>query len=149
MATGKRAFQKGTAIDTLSAILHEEPKPVAEISPEAPTPLRWIVERCLAKKSRQRYSSTDDLARDLATLRDHLTEAVATRAIAAPGRRSRALGLTLAVVAALVAGALAGRRVWKEPRSLTPTFQALTFRRGSIWSASLSPDGNTIVYSAS
>src|SRR5262245_3341390 len=90
MATGKRAFQKGTAIDTLAALLHEEPKPVAEIRPEAPTPLRWIVERCLAKESRQRYSSTDDLARDLATLRDHLTEAVATRAIAAPGRRSRA-----------------------------------------------------------
>src|SRR6266498_2041841 len=49
MATGKRAFQKGTAIDTLSAILHEEPKPVAEINPQAPAPLRWIVERCLAK----------------------------------------------------------------------------------------------------
>ena len=26
MATGKRAFQKGTAVDTLSAILHEEPE---------------------------------------------------------------------------------------------------------------------------
>src|SRR5262249_4765894 len=52
MATGKRAFQKGTAIDTLSAILHEEPKALAEISPEAPTPLRWIVERCLSKEPR-------------------------------------------------------------------------------------------------
>ena len=37
----------------------------------------WIVERCLAKEPRQRYSSTDDLARDLATLRDHLSEATA------------------------------------------------------------------------
>src|SRR5262245_51475579 len=149
MATGKRAFQKGTAIDTLSAILHEDPKPVAEISPEAPAPLRWIVDRCLSKETRQRYSSTDDLARDLATLRDHLTEAVTAGAIAAPRRRSRALGLTLAVVAALVAGALAGRRLWKQTPPLNPSFQALTFRRGSIWSASFSPDGNTIVYSAS
>src|SRR6266498_1448995 len=49
MATGKRAFLKKTGIDTLSAILHEEPKPVAEINPQAPAPLRWIVERCLAK----------------------------------------------------------------------------------------------------
>src|SRR6266540_4312092 len=40
MATGKRAFQKGTAVDTLSAILHEDPKPVAQINPEAPAPLR-------------------------------------------------------------------------------------------------------------
>src|SRR5262249_54482297 len=30
LATGKRAFQKGTAVDTLSAILHEEPKSLAQ-----------------------------------------------------------------------------------------------------------------------
>src|SRR5580765_3743847 len=40
MATGKRAFQKGTAVDTLSALLHEEPKPLVETNPEAPAPLR-------------------------------------------------------------------------------------------------------------
>src|SRR5262247_1573455 len=55
MATGKRAFQKGTAVDTLSAILHEEPKPLSVVSPEAPVPLRWIVERCLAKDPEERY----------------------------------------------------------------------------------------------
>src|SRR5207237_6941717 len=42
MATGKRAFQRRTAVDTLSAILNEEPKPIAEINPQAPAPLRWI-----------------------------------------------------------------------------------------------------------
>src|SRR6266498_2415928 len=150
MATGKRAFQKKTAVDTMSAILNEEPEPVAVVNPQAPTPLRWIVERCLAKESRQRYSSTDDLARDLATLRDHLTEAVTAGAIVAPAHRPRrALGLTLATVAVLAAGAFAGRRLWKESPPLTPTFQALTFRRGSIFSAKFSPDGNTIVFSAS
>src|SRR6266542_3247209 len=70
MATGKRAFQKGTAIDTLSAILHEDPRPVAEINPEAPAPLRWIVERALAKDPEDRYGTTKDLARELATVRD-------------------------------------------------------------------------------
>ena len=34
--------------------------------PEAPAPLRWIVERCLAKDPEERYASTRDLARDLA-----------------------------------------------------------------------------------
>src|SRR5215813_9406424 len=66
MATGKRAFQKATAVDTLSAILHEEPKPIAETSPGAPAPLRWIVERCLAKDPEGRYAATKDLTRDLA-----------------------------------------------------------------------------------
>jgi predicted Ser/Thr protein kinase len=150
LATGKRAFQKKTAVDTLSAILNEEPEPIGALNPQAPTPLRWIVERCLSKEPRQRYSSTEDLARDLATLRDHLTEAVTARAVAAPAHRSRrALGLTLATAAVLAAGALTGRRLWKPTPPLTPTFQALTFRRGSMGSARFSPDGNTIVYSAS
>src|SRR5262249_5853671 len=35
MATGKRAFLKGTAVDTLSAILKEDPTPISETSPES------------------------------------------------------------------------------------------------------------------
>ena len=81
MATGKRAFQKRTAVETLSAILNEKPKPVAEINPHAPPPLRWIVERCHAKESERRYASTNDLASDLATLQDHISELTPGRTI--------------------------------------------------------------------
>jgi len=88
MATGKRAFQKGTAVDTLSAILHEEPRPVGEISPEAPAPLRWILDRCLSKDPDGRYASTKDLARELSTLRDRLPEASSGAASAAEPRRA-------------------------------------------------------------
>ncbi len=79
MATGKRAFRKKTAIDTLAAILNEEPEPIASIAPQTPAPLRWIVERCLAKEPRQRYASTEDLARDLASVRDHALGALKRR----------------------------------------------------------------------
>ena len=83
MVTGKRAFQGKTPIDVLGAILNDEPQPIASSqSPGRRRTLRWIVERCLAKEPRQRYASTDDLARDLATLRDHLSEATSG---AAPG----------------------------------------------------------------
>ena len=58
MATGKRAFQKKTAIDTLAAILNDEPEPIAALNPQVPAPLRWIVERCLAKEPEDRYAST-------------------------------------------------------------------------------------------
>ena len=81
MATGERAFQKRTAVETLSAILNEEPKPIAEINPQAPPPLRWTVERCHAKESERRYASTHDLARDLATLRDHISELTSNLAV--------------------------------------------------------------------
>ena len=38
MATGKRAFQKKTAVDTLAAILNEEPEPIAAVNPQMPAP---------------------------------------------------------------------------------------------------------------
>ena len=75
MATGKRAFQKKTSIDTLAAILNDEPEPIGAVNPQVPAPLRWIVERCLEKEPEGRYVSTRDLARELATVRDHVSEA--------------------------------------------------------------------------
>ena len=61
----RRAFARRSAAETLSAILQEEPKPIAELSPKTPTQLRWIIERCLAKDPEERYASTRDLAREL------------------------------------------------------------------------------------
>ncbi len=152
MATGKRAFQKGTAIDTLSAILHEEPTPVARINPEAPAPLRWIVERCLAKEPRERYASTEDLARDLAGVRDRLSEATLSGAarVVAPSRASSRVRAAVAALALLVAvsvGVFAGRPVWKARFASTPVVRQVTYRRSAIQNARFAPDG-TIVYGA-
>src|ERR1017187_2302441 len=47
MATGRRAFRRPTAPQTMAAIIQDEPKPIAELNPKAPVPLRWIVDRCL------------------------------------------------------------------------------------------------------
>ncbi len=65
MATGKRAFQRKTGAETLVAIIREEPEPIAQLAPKAPAPVRWIVERCLAKDPDERYASTRDLAREI------------------------------------------------------------------------------------
>ena len=74
MATGKQAFQRKTGAETLVAIIREEPEPLSQLAPKAPAPVRWIVERLLAKDPEERYASTKDLARDLKSVRDHLTE---------------------------------------------------------------------------
>src|SRR5262245_24629835 len=63
MSTGKRAFKRDSAPQTLTAIIQDEPEPIAAINPRVPAPVRWIVERCLAKGPRNRYASTEDLAR--------------------------------------------------------------------------------------
>jgi len=58
MATGRRAFKRETTVDTLAAILHEDPEPLEHVSPGAPAPPRWIMERCLAKDALERYVRT-------------------------------------------------------------------------------------------
>jgi serine/threonine protein kinase len=77
MATGRRAFHRESAPQTLTAVIQDEPEPIASLTPKVPAPVRWIVERCLAKAPSERYASTRDLARDLATARDRLSELTA------------------------------------------------------------------------
>src|SRR6266508_3895523 len=151
MATGQRAFQRKTGVETLAAILREEPKAIAEVNPTIPAPLRWTIERCLAKEPDERYASTKDLARDLKSVRDHLAEtSAATLTAAAPARSRR--GWVLPAAAALVLGAVLGAAVLRklggaEPAS-QPAFRQVTFRRGTVYGARFAPDGRTIVYSA-
>jgi serine/threonine protein kinase/tetratricopeptide (TPR) repeat protein/TolB-like protein len=75
MATGRRAFARESDVQTLAAIIEEEPTPIAALSPSTPAPFRWIVERCLAKDPSERYASTLDMARELRNLAEKLGEA--------------------------------------------------------------------------
>ena len=74
MVTGKRPFQRSTAAETLVAILREQAEPIGVRNPDAPAPLCWAIERCLAKEPDKRYVSTRDLARELAAIRDRFSE---------------------------------------------------------------------------
>ncbi len=153
MATGKAAFQGRTRPEILAAIIREEPEPMTSLAPKTPVPIRWVVERCLAKEPRERYSSTEDLARDLGNLREHISEAGASGgALAAePARRGLRLSpaiLGAAVSAAALLGALLGWWALRASASPAPTFQRLTFRRGNIAGARFAPDGQTIVFAA-
>ena len=113
MATGRRAFQAPSAVETLSKILKEEPESLARLQPAVPESLVWIVERCLAKEPEERYQSTRDLARDLAGARDR-TSGTHLASPSPPGRsrrRPRAAVVAAAVVlAAVVAAVIALRR---------------------------------------
>ena len=146
MATGRKPFQKKTGVDTLSAILNEEPAPIASVNPQVPAPVRWIVERCLSKEAEERYASSRDLARELANLRDHLSEATdAAEAAPLRSRTSRKL-LRIGLAALVVAAAFfAGSRL-RGPSSPPPRFEQLTFQRGAIQTARFAPDGQTVLY---
>jgi TolB-like protein len=79
MLTGQRAWERGKRAEALFAIIRDDPPRVADVNPAVPPPVRWIVERCLAKAAEERYALTRDLARDLASARDHLSELLASR----------------------------------------------------------------------
>jgi predicted ATPase len=74
MVTGKRAFKRNTAAETLVAIMREQPEPIGIHNRDAPAPLCWAIERCLAKEPDKRYVSTRELARELAAIRDRFSE---------------------------------------------------------------------------
>ena len=152
MATGKKAFSRNTSAETMAAIIRDDPEPVGQVNPKVPAPVRWIIERCLSKDPEDRYVSTRDLARDLKSLRDHLSEASVASgsgpAAALPTRRSRrtaAIAAGAAVLLLVAAAFVAGRRT--ADRSV-PRFTQITFRRGTVSTARFSPDGHTILYSA-
>jgi len=150
LASGKKAFHRATAVDTLAAILHEEPEPLATASPQTPVPLRWAVERCLAKDPAERYASTRDLARDLAALRSHVSTpegaALSAGAAGETAARKRRLWLGGAVAVAILAAILALALRARSGDAVTS--RRLTFQSGVISNARFAPDGETVVYSA-
>ena len=150
LAAGKKAFHRATSVDTLAAILHEEPKPLGAARSDLPAPLVWLIERCMAKDPAARYASTRDLARDLATLRERSSDAGLTVASspAAPARRRIALRGWIAAAALLAAGAFVGRLAMSGAPPHAPVFHRLTFRRGMVTGARFSADGQSVVYSA-
>src|SRR5262249_45962671 len=84
--------------------------------PSVPPPLRWIIERCLAKEPEARYGSTQDLARDLQNVLSHLAEASGTPSgqTIAPQRVRRA-GAWVTLVAVLAAIAAVGLATLRRP----------------------------------
>jgi len=104
MVTGKRPFQRSIAAETLVAILREPAEPIGVQNPDAPAPLCWAIERCLAKEPDKRYVSTRDLARELAAIRDRFSEKpvkqVETRPANLPVQRTGFVGREKEVAAA-------------------------------------------------
>jgi Tol biopolymer transport system component len=154
MASARRAFQKDSAPETMTAIIREEPEPLSRIAPAAPAPYRWIVERCLQKDPEDRYASTRDLSRELADLRDHFSEIdrSGTFAEAAPAAQSRGrrswLGLAGAVLLGFAAGVgAAAIWTWRRAPSLPPAIRTLTYS-GLDQSPAVSPDGRTIAFTS-
>jgi serine/threonine protein kinase len=69
MATGHRAFHGDSDISTLTAVLRDEVKPLAEVAPEVPAELDQVIRLCLVKQPDARWQSMREVEMTLNALK--------------------------------------------------------------------------------
>jgi eukaryotic-like serine/threonine-protein kinase len=149
MLTGRQAFGRETAAESMTAILKEDPLEIAA-SGSGPSPaLSRIVQHCLEKKQGERFQSARDIAFDLQSLSG---SAVASGSSVAVARRWSRLRLVFGGVLAIAGGAalaVVAGWVFRRPQEETPPiFRQLTRERGTIGAARFVPGTSDALYSA-
>ena len=145
MVTGRRAFRGETEVDTMTAVLREEP-PAANLQNAAiPVAYQDIIRHCLEKEPDNRFQSAKDLVFALQTLSGSGPLKGASSLRVRP--RSFALPWILAAVMAASIVVIVTAQLWHAPTS-SPAFARLTFENGTIYAARFAPDGQSIVYAA-
>lgn len=154
MLSGKRAFQRETPVETMNAILKEDPLPLGDGN-HVPAALERIVQYCLEKNREERFQSAKDLALSIEALSHSSGSDTQKVPVAAPYSNRRwhyAGALIVLLITASLLSYFAGKKTTEKAMegslASVPSYQRLTFRRGVIKTARFTPDGNTIVYSA-
>ncbi len=150
MLTGRRLFEGETTSDTLAAVLRQEIDWTA-LPTATPSAIRGVLRRCLERNPRNRL-------RDIGDARLAIDEAVGggepAPSPSAPPVAARRSGLALGLAAAAAAaGLLAG---WllrgahapggAEPARQLPSFRQLTRLPGGESRPTISPDGESFVF---
>ena len=103
MLTGRPAFHQENRLATLAAILHREPKPMAEAVEGVPPDLERILTRCLRKDPARRFQNMADLKIALQELKE---ESDSDRVAPRPVDRVARVGRTAAWVAGVALAAV-------------------------------------------
>jgi TolB-like protein/cytochrome c-type biogenesis protein CcmH/NrfG len=138
MVTGRRAFSRPTAVETLAAVIREEPAPPSSLRADVPQALQALIARCLAKRPEDRFASTRELAAALESLGQGLASgsfAATVIAVAPPPvtpaalrrrRLPRRAAFVLGAVVALALAAAAWVRL-RAPASAIDSLAVLPF----------------------
>jgi Tol biopolymer transport system component len=142
--SGRRAFPGATLVESGYSILHRDPEPLPA---EVPTPVAEVVLRCLDKEPARRIQSASDLAFALEVV-GHATGSTARNVLPA-SRRKWSNRLVLLLVAAMLGGAAAVPFIRSPTRGSTVLARPITFREGAVRGLRFTPDGRTVLFSAS
>ena len=155
MLSGKRAFHRDTAADTMSAILREDPPDLSSTNRQVSPTLDRIIRHCLEKDPEARFHSAHDLAFQLQFPASDETSGIA--AAPAAKRRTPAALLTVGAIALLLGGALTIFLLRRPAptRALQPVRFSVPMPPGTAYAPndisrglSISPDGTRLVVEA-
>ncbi|HEX7296714.1 MAG TPA: protein kinase, partial [Pyrinomonadaceae bacterium] len=157
VVTSNRPFAGKSTIDTLHAILNQEPTRPTESNPQLPVELEEILEKALAKEPSERYQHAGDFEIDLRRLKRAVesNRLTSTKRTAVSQRRAptfdlKWVGIGLALVAASVfagwwlGGSRASQR--RVPSLANVSLTPLTADPGYEGEPTFSPDGQRIAY---
>ncbi len=147
MLTGKRAFARNTASDTLAAILRDDFADPEGTSRLIPAGLLRILHHCIEKNPEQRFQSAHDVAFALENFSATSQSFSPFWAPIAAQNRSTSRKWAALVAGLLICAGLAGW-VLRGRSAQAPSFKQITFRRGNVLRARFTPDGQNVVYSA-
>ena len=145
MLAGCRAFHGETEVDTMTAVLREEPATVNLQQAAIPPGYQDIVQHCLEKEPENRFQSAKDLTFALQTLSSSPPVKV-PQPKPKPRTHTVLPWATVTVLAAAVISLLAIGML--RPPGSRPIYRRLTFEAGTVYAARFAPDGESIVYSA-
>jgi len=165
MTTGALPFKGTTSAVIFSELLNKAPTAAVQLNPQIPAELERIINKTLEKDRDLRYQSAAELRADLKRLkRDSDSNRVRVTTVEpGSGRKSAApeaaepprkkwlpvaggAGALLVLAAMFLAGSYWGPR-GENPEP--PSYQQITFRRGTVRMARFAPDGQSVIYSAS
>jgi eukaryotic-like serine/threonine-protein kinase len=138
MLNGQRAFKRNTSAETMTAILNEEPPELTLKTGAIAPALERIVRHCMEKQPAQRFQSAHDIAFDL----ESLSGISGATTAAAPIKQNKWLRPAVAALVLLSVGLALGAWIKPTAPELHPKLHRITFRRGTIWTARFTPDGN-------
>jgi serine/threonine protein kinase/Tol biopolymer transport system component len=144
MLSGKRAFTAGSSVETMHAILNEEPPEIDIPTARIPPGLERIVRHCLEKNPADRFQSARDLSFALAALSGSETSLVVPLQATRARRRWRywAIGGAALLLALLIGFALL------RPASPEPAVR-MEFSvpaQGEVSQQAISSDGTMLAY---
>jgi Tol biopolymer transport system component len=154
LVSGRRAFHRETAAETMTAILREEPPALETSAAAVPPGIARVIDHCLEKNPGERFQSASDVAFALENLSGSSISGV--QAVSRGGWRGRAwmpwavaAALALALIALVVSNMRQPAATSPSTTRLTVTLpEAMAIARISspTHTLAISPDGQRIVF---